>query len=648
MEKKTFEISNIQNVDELNALSLALNAKEQVSHMKIGKEHIVFNCIDIEALISLIQSINKEFVVKEVIDGQKRKYDYAQRKETKHYFMFKNMLNENDVYVLIDKIKDDERYKDIEYDSQNKVLTLISSQKDVLSLLRKVLYKINPSMQIIEHRRPIRSQDVFQQKFLKTYLKVGVLLLIIALAIITSKDHTWITPVLWMATVFLFSEPTIKNAIKSIKQKKFFQPDVLFIIALVLCVVSGAYVETCIAVFVYQLATPVLNKVLEYSLKRIDRTVQMPEKGIRYSDDKEEEISLYDFEKDDILVVHPKDTIHMPGIIVNGKSQIDTYSNTSTFELIDASKGSKVHSGDINAGEEKLYIKISKPYESTRFVELMNIASLAPIYESKLEKAFKKLSRYYTPIMFLLSLFVGVVLPIADYDTFASYIHVGAILMMLSGSLSSEQSTSLGVLSGFAKAFESGIIIKSSLGLDSINTTETIIYDRFDGVEVSDEELELFKNLSHTGRSLVIFNDGPVALENDQYTIYNDLTVEEKMNLMDTLAGPVVYIGDSFKDIELLQKSFVGISRGGLANSKVVEHSDIVLIDSNLNRVFETFVIATRMRTTATINMLFSLVSKLILLIAIMSFEGMALWIAVAVDILAGVFVMWNSTRILE
>ena len=111
LEKKTFEISNIQNVDELNALSLALNAKEQVSHMKIGKEHIVFNCIDIEALISLIQSINKEFVVKEVIDGQKRKYDYAQRKETKHYFMFKNMLNENDVYVLIDKIKEQLVYK---------------------------------------------------------------------------------------------------------------------------------------------------------------------------------------------------------------------------------------------------------------------------------------------------------------------------------------------------------------------------------------------------------------------------------------------------------------------------------------------------------------------------------------------------------
>ena len=85
LEKKTFEISNIHDVEQLNTLSLALNEKEQVSHMKIGKETIVFNCIEIDALLSLIQSINKEVIVKEVVDGNKRQYDFAQKKETLFY-----------------------------------------------------------------------------------------------------------------------------------------------------------------------------------------------------------------------------------------------------------------------------------------------------------------------------------------------------------------------------------------------------------------------------------------------------------------------------------------------------------------------------------------------------------------------------------
>ena len=92
LTKKTFEISHIQSVEELNRLSLKLNEKEQVSHIKVNKDSIVFHCLDIDALLSLIQSINKDLVVKEVIDGKKREYDFAKKKDRQYYFMFKNMI----------------------------------------------------------------------------------------------------------------------------------------------------------------------------------------------------------------------------------------------------------------------------------------------------------------------------------------------------------------------------------------------------------------------------------------------------------------------------------------------------------------------------------------------------------------------------
>ncbi|MEG0367933.1 MAG: hypothetical protein RR585_13920, partial [Coprobacillus sp.] len=294
------------------------------------------------------------------------------------------------------------------------------------------------------------------------------------------------------------------------------------------------------------------------------------------------------------------------------------------------------------------YIRISKVYESSNFMKLMNIASSAPVYESKIEKYTNVLSRFYTPVMVALGFALGIILPIVNFREFHNYIHVGAILLIISGALSSSQSTPLGILAGFAKAFKSGIIVESSLGLDSINATQTIVYDRFDGQEVTEEELALFKKLSHMGRVLVIFNDGPVALENDQYTIYNDLTVEEKLAKMDTLVGPIVYIGDSFKDIQLLQKSFVGISRGGLSDLKVVENSDIVLIDADLNKVYETFLIARKMRSYAVFNSMFTLLMKIILLVAVISFTGLPLWLAIIIEMLVSMIVMYNSTHILD
>ena len=211
LSKKTFEISNIQSVEELNHLSLKLNEKEQVSHIKVNKDSIVFHCLDIDALLSLIQSVNKDFVVKEVIDGKKREYDFAKKKERQYYFMFKNMLTEDDIYVLVERIEKDRRYHDVHYDGQNKLLLLKSSQRDVLSLLRKELFKINPSVEIIEHHRPIRSQDVFNQKFLQMYIRIGILLVVVALALVTSKDDTIMTPILWLITVILLGMPLLKK-----------------------------------------------------------------------------------------------------------------------------------------------------------------------------------------------------------------------------------------------------------------------------------------------------------------------------------------------------------------------------------------------------------------------------------------------------
>ncbi|MEG0275963.1 MAG: hypothetical protein RR630_02940 [Coprobacillus sp.] len=648
MGKKTFEISKIHSVEELNSLSVTLNEQEQVSHIKVNKESIVFKCIDIEALMILIQTVNKDLVVKEVVDGIKRVYDFAKREETRHYFMFKNMLSEDDIYVLSHKISDDERYRDVSYDKQNKVLTLISSQRDVLSYLRKELFKINPSIEILEHRKPIRSQDVFNQKFLKVYARIAIFLVVVALALITSKDKTTMTPILWLVTMLLLSEKIILKSIQEIKHKNFFKEDILFVAALFMGIASGFFIETCIAAIIYQLASPMINKVLERSLNKIDETVKMPELGIRFHDGVEETISLYDFEAGDTMVVYPNETIHIPGTLLKGPSMVSTYSNTSVYELIKAKKGTIVHSGDINVGKNPIFVKVKRRYEGTNFMKLMNLASVAPAHETLIEKYTKVLSRFYTPTMLVLGIVLGIILPIVNFSKYSQYMHTGAILLILSGALSSSQSTSLGMLAGFAKAFKEGIIVESSLGLDSINATQTIVYDRFDGMEVTEEELALFKKLSHIGRTLVIFNDGPVALENDQYMIYNDLTVEEKLEKMDSLIGPIVYIGDSFKDIALLQKSYVGISRGGLSDHKVVENSDIVLIDADLDKVSQTFKIARNIRTTAIANNIFTIFMKLIILIPAIALAIIPLWVVVLVEMLVSMFVMYNSTHILE
>ena len=176
--------------------------------------------------------------------------------------------------------------------------------------------------------------------------------------------------------------------------------------------------------------------------------------------------------------------------------------------------------------------------------------------------------------------------------------------------------------------------------MDDLNTCTTIIYDRFDGIETTEEEMDLFEKIKGLHKSLIIFNDGPVDLENDEYTIYNNYSVEQKLKVMDKtlVAGPVAYIGDCDKDIALLQKASVAISRGGVHNEKVQRNSDTII---------DLLKIARKQKSINIGNTFIGIViSLLVVLLAVISF--IPWWVACLIYILESILVLLNSQNIVR
>ncbi|MEE0966689.1 MAG: hypothetical protein U0L85_06535 [Bacilli bacterium] len=647
MEKKTFDIANIKSQEDLNALSIALNEKEQVSHMKIGKNNITFKCIDIDVLKTTILTIDETLIVKEIVGGEKKIYDFGKARDRKYYFMFKNLVNEDDILTLVKQIEEHEKYKDVLYDNANRVLMFTTDEKEVNSKIKKRMKNINPSIEVYEHRMPVRSQDVFQKKFIVSYLKIGFLLVTIALAIVTSKDETPMTSLFWMLSILLIGDRITKSAWKNIRLMNFLHEDILVCLAILLGIAGGYPLGSLITMVLYMFFEPFRIKVLRKSFEKIDEAIEKPEKGMRDLDDHTEIIPLHEFEEGDVIVVPANEMIPIPGVIIEGRSELNIYPNTGSYEYISVKEGDSVHSGDVNLSET-LKIRVTDTYESGNLAHILEIASVAPIYQSEAEKYIKKFSDYYTPVIVVLAIIVGVILPIIDIEEYGRYIHLGAILLLISGSFAYEQSASLGMLAGFARAFQQGIIVESSRGLDAVNEAQVIVYDTIDNKEMSVEEFELLNKLSHLGRVLIVFNDSTKNFEDDQYKIYNHLSTQEKLDIIENAIGSVVYIGDSSKDIECFQNSDVAISRGGIKDSKVVENSDIVLVDSAFDRVYETFAIARKMRTTSIINLIISIIMKLIIIIAAFTLMNLPLWLTLVYEAIVVVIVMHNATHIIE
>lgn len=641
-----FYIDNINDSDKLNEITLLLNGMEEVSRIKVGKTGISFYCEEPENVQQLLKNAGEDLVLKEEVNSRKREFVPTEKK-VEHIFMFTNLESEEDAKQIKEVISRYSAYENVSLDFANKLLKVTTSDKKVLVRLNRLVDKVNPAIDVELWKKPFRSQDLFQEKYLKAMVRIAILVVALSLGIVTREDPNIITRLGWLVTWLVVSEKTLIQAYKDIKVKQFISENITITVACLFGIIYGAYVETIFVAIVYQLGERLLLKLLGYSIDKVDDAINPVTLGRREIGENDYEmVSLEDVDIGDILVVLPGETIPLGGVIESGTSELDVFAINGSEVLEEVKPGVEVQSGSVNV-KDTLRIKILYTYERSAMNKILEIAMMAPAGTSKTHRIVELVSKVDSILFVVIGILCAVFIPLLDWENNFRFMYAGIIFLTISGTFAYKQASSFAVLTGVAKAFSENIIIKENSGLDALNSCRTIIYDRFDGVEVSEEEMDLFAKLSKLNRDLIIFNDGPVDLEDDQYRIYNNLSVEEKLEIMDkaSIAGPVAYIGDNSKDIALLQKSYVGISRGGIKDKKVIDNSDIMLMNSDLNTVIETFMISRKQKAITLENIFFGLFVELVLMVVAMV-NVLPWWLALVVNLLISVLLLFNTHRI--
>lgn len=645
---RNFYIDNINDHDQLNAISLLLNGMEEVSRIKIGKTGISFYCEKPENVQAVLNDHDENLVLKEEVNSRKREF-VAPEQKVEHIFMFTNLETEEEAREIEEVISRYSAYENVSLDFTNKLLKVTTSQKNILVRLNRLVDKVNPNIDVEQWKKPFKSQDVFQEKYLKSMVKIAGLFVALALGLVTQDDPNFITKIAWLIALIIFNQKILLQAYKDLKVKQFFSENITINLACLFGWVYGAYLEALLVSLIYQVGERLLMRLINLTMEKIDDAINPVQLGRReIAENEYEMVSLEDIDLGDIIVVLPSEVIPLGGKIVSGESELDMFAINGTDVLEPVSAGNNVQSGSVNV-KDTLRIKIFYTYERSAMNKVLEIATMAPVGASRTHKLVELISKIDTMLLVIGGILCATVVPLVNLENNFKYVYLGTILMTISGSFAYKQASSFAVLSGVAKAFSKSIIIKENSGLDALNLCRTIIYDRFDGVEVTEEEMELFAKLSKLHIDLIIFNDGPVDLENDQYCIYNDLTVAEKLDVMEkaNIAGPVVYIGDNSKDIALLQKAYVGISRGGIKDKKVIENSDIMLMNSNLDTVIETFRISKKQKYITIENIFAGLLTNVILMILAVLFV-IPWWLALVVYLMEVVAVLFNTHRIID
>ncbi len=181
--------------------------------------------------------------------------------------------------------------------------------------------------------------------------------------------------------------------------------------------------------------------------------------------------------KNMILRVASGDKIAADGIVISGKSEIDNSIITGESELKSIKKGDKVNAGAINfSGSIKVQVLNSQ--QDSLISKITRLVQDLELNKGRFVRIADKISKYYTPIVHILSLIT--ILSwyyLFGLDFKVALLHGVAVLII---TCPCALALAVPVVSIIANSIllKRGIIIKSGAALEKIKKIDTVIFDK--------------------------------------------------------------------------------------------------------------------------------------------------------------------------
>lgn len=328
----------------------------------------------------------------------------------------------------------------------------------------------------LKRREEERKKEELEEKKEKITIIIGLILFL--MAIILGRISYNLRIVLAIIAYIILGWDVVLKSFKNILKGNFMDENFLMTIATFGAFYLGESTEAVGVMLFYKIGEYFQDKAVSNSRKSIEKLLDIrPEyANIKNKDGELIKVSPKKLKIGDIIVVKAGEKIPVDGIVIKGNSTLNTAALTGESLPIEVDVDSEILSGSLN-GAGTLEIKVTKLFADSTINKIISMVENASNKKAESEKFITKFARYYTPIVVISAIIIGIFLPLILGD-FNLWFGRALIFLVISCPCALVLSVPLTFFSSIGIASKQGILIKGGNYLEALTSVGSVVFDK--------------------------------------------------------------------------------------------------------------------------------------------------------------------------
>ncbi|MDH0616767.1 MULTISPECIES: heavy metal translocating P-type ATPase [unclassified Agrobacterium] len=178
-----------------------------------------------------------------------------------------------------------------------------------------------------------------------------------------------------------------------------------------------------------------------------------------------------------VVVARPGDRISADGVVMEGESSVDESPMTGESIPVAKEKGARVFAGSINH-DGSLRIRVDRAPEDNTIARIITLVEEAQDARAPTERFIQNFSRYYMPLIVIISVLTIIVPPLAGLGDWDTWIYRGLALLLIGCPCALVISVPAAIASSLSAAARHGMLVKGGAVIEMLARTETVAFDK--------------------------------------------------------------------------------------------------------------------------------------------------------------------------